>query len=172
MAKERARRGILGITLLPLNRLIASTILRQQQQHVKVIYRPLYCYEKLAENETWLAASTSSGNMRKEKRVRVSRVGWRWQIIEVSAEGPSGNSGYRVWTKVSSAQHSFFLFMNTSSGYSIDEGGRLSKVWWRWKIIEESAEGPSGNSGYRAWTQVSSAWLSFLLFMNTSSGNM
>jgi hypothetical protein len=30
------------------------------------------------------------------------------QIIEEGAEGPSGNRRYRAWTKVSSAQHSFF----------------------------------------------------------------
>jgi hypothetical protein len=32
----------------------------------------------------------------KRKGGGVSRVGWRWQIIEESAEGPSGNSGYSV----------------------------------------------------------------------------
>ncbi len=50
------------------------------------------------------------------------------------------------------------------------EQGRVSRVRWRWEIIEKGAEGPSGYRRYRAWTQVSSAWLSFLLFMNTSSG--
>jgi hypothetical protein len=42
-----------------------------------------------------------------------------------------------------------FLFMNTSSGYSEEEGGGVFRVGWRCQLLQ-----------------------SFLLFMNTSSGNM
>ncbi len=38
---------------------------------------------------------------------------------------------------------SFLLIMNTSSGYSIDEGGWVFKVGWRWQITEKGAKGPS-----------------------------
>ncbi len=30
------------------------------------------------------------------------------------------------------------------------EQGRVTRIRWRWQIIEEGAEGPSGNRGYRA----------------------
>ncbi len=46
-----------------------------------------------------------------------------------------------------------FFFISVIKTYLViveGEQGRVSRVGWRWQIIEEGAEGPSGNRRYRA----------------------
>ncbi len=74
--------------------------------------------------------------------------------IEPTKEGPLSfvlfESPFISVSTVSRGRPSLVSLIKTYLVIVEGEQGRVSRVRWRWQIIEKGAEGPSGNRRYRA----------------------